>query len=89
MRFEIVNCKSGWQRLFYITENGEALLDNSSPSIHCHTPRGVKVDCNVRQLELELGIFAFDFLFIDSGKYVFVCSENGSPSMIIVATVKK
>lgn len=86
MRFERLNYEKGWQRLFYITESGEAI--NPLPSVHCYSPE--KVNTNFNELKsLELGVYYFDFYFKRSGKYVFVCFENSSPSMIIVATVKR
>lgn len=87
---ERLSYKKGWQRLFYITESGEAV--NPPPSVHCHSPR--KTNTNLDELKLlEIGVYYFDFYFKYSGEYVFIFFEivkgKLKPQLIRIAVIEK
>jgi len=86
MRFENINHDCGWQRLLYVTESGKPA--EFFPSVHCHSPGGMKTEEKLRLLEDEVGVYVFKFYFGRAGKYVFIFFESDQPQLIAIITVK-
>lgn len=90
VKTERLNYKKGWQRLFYITENGEAI--NPPPSVHCYSPRKIRIVYNSLK-SFEIGVYYFDFYFKYFGEYVFIYFEKKKnkweATTIVIITIER
>lgn len=84
MRVERFTFRLGWNILFYVSKDENAV---ASVEVHIYTPFSGRRDEVIKPL--EPGLYSLRIHFRDPGKYVLIFFEDGQKVLINIITVDK